>query len=224
MEMIEAYLRRFLDHPKRRTIVILITCGVAMLTVWPAVDKYCALRKQEIELLGSLEEAQNAVSVAEQQQQMATKFAGELEELEQRGVSDVDVSRFKTEISQMVRDAGCTARKLDVAAPLKRAWRNTDDPLTLKFTGPAGAAEETPYQLRSQQMNLTVVGEAPKVLKLLADMQKTKRLIHTEEFRLSPARAAFGPDQGARNQVQLELKLVLFNLETEKKTPEKKPA
>ena len=224
METVEAYLRRFLDHPKRRTIVILITCGVAMLTVWPAVDKYCTLRKQEIELLGSLEEAQNAVSVAEQRQQMAAKYAGELEALEQQGVSDDEIHRFKTEVTQMVRDAGCQLRKIDVPPALKRPWRNTDDPLTLKFTGTAGAAEETPYQLRSQQMNLTVVGEAPKVLKLLADLKKTKRLIHTDGFIMNPARAAFGPDQGAKNHLQVELKLVLFNLETEKKTPDKKPA
>ena len=62
------------------------------------------------------------------------------------------------------------------------------------------------------------------MLNLLADLKKTHRLIHTEEFRMSPARAAFGPDQAAKNLLQVELKLVLFNLEIDKKTPDKKPA
>lgn len=223
MTMLEPLLRRLLEHPKRRFLVIIITCVVGFLFVWPAVDNYGGLRQEESETRDKLAQAQEMVAHATHQQTSLKDRSALLAEMEKREITDEQAYELRGKLVELVRGAGCTLKRIDLANPARRKWRTKDDPLE-PITGPKGG-EETPYLLRTQQLSLTIAGETQNIRKLLGQLHSANKLIHTQRFSLKPLRGSLpGQTSGGKTDLILEMELTLFGLELEKKDGDKKAA
>ncbi len=208
MAKVEEELRRFLDNRWRRLIVIIVSFGIGLLTVWPAADEYTALRERRLELFDSLTEAQQQASELSSLKAEADERNRTLAELESQTVPLSQVHRFRSRLVELTRRSGCRVRKIQLGVPRATVWYEKDNPRK-----PPRAAErgpETPFQLQTQPVTLSASGSLNQVKQLLAGLHDTGKMMHTKRFNLRP----MGPD---RKEIVLELELILFHLQ-------KKPA
>ena len=60
--MIEPALRRFLEHPRRKQAVIILTILTALVVVWPSVDEYTAATQRTEAAQVQIEESRKQVA------------------------------------------------------------------------------------------------------------------------------------------------------------------
>lgn len=218
MVTVEPMARRVLEHPKRRTIVIIVTCVVAVLVLLPAVDNYSASRRKIQDLRNSLQEAQDKIAQADVRQVEAEERGRELTALEAQAFSETSVAEFRKWLVDTAREAKCQVRRIDLGQVAPRKWNSQDDPLEIKKT------DKPKWVLRTQVLSLTVTGPMEDVRKLMGVLRQHERLMHPQRLVLRPEKGTAPADGTARRtDVALELELVLFDVETYR--PEvKKPA
>lgn len=205
--MDDQLIRTFLDSPKRVPVVIIATCSVALLTIWPAVDEYVALNDHRAQLVQSLAHAKQEVSEYGRLQRRAAQRAGELAEIKRRAVSGRQLHSFRTELVEMARSSGCRVRRIDLEPPVYQPWRpGSRRPQESSLSLAHDHDDEAPYRLRSQTLSLAVAGPLNNVNSLLRQLEVANRLIHAKQLSLRPA-------DEKRTEVVLELQIQLFDLE-----------
>ena len=165
--------------------------------------------------------AEDTVARAETRQLLAGKIEEELNELEKQGITEDEVKELRNYLTSLIRETGCQPTRLDFGPAQRRKWRTIDDPIEPRNDP---KAKDTSYQLRSQQMNLSVIGETAQIKKLLGHLSQSGKMIHTDRFELKPIRNTSGLETDKSDQVQLDMLLILYDLESDKKEQEKKSA
>lgn len=189
---------------RRRWIVIILTCAIGLLVVWPAADEYFALRDHRADLLQSLEEARTDAERLTAWRELASERALALSELDARTVGDDNAYELRNELVELVRRSACSLRRIELSPPARRPWVNDDDPLAA--AAPSRKAEPTPYTLRTQRIVISASGPLANLQEVLAQLRKNDKLMHTRTFLLRPA-------DEAGKEVIMELEVMVFGLE-----------
>lgn len=209
MTTAESALRGFIEHPRRRLFVIILTSVVGLVTIWPVVDEYCVLTDECARTELSIAEAQQEIEAIAELRRVATGHSADVERLRGQMLVVEDVHKFSSKLVELTRAADCQLRRVDLGEVRKRKWYENDEPL--KAQPPQSGAKETPYELRTQQVGLAISGPMDRVQGLLEELHTLKKCTHTQSIQLRPA-------TDDRSQVNLELELLFFDLQRMKKT------
>ena len=196
-------LRSVLEGRARPLVVMGVTSLVGLVAILPAADEYITLRERAQEAETGLEEARQQVEQLPWLSTTAAEIDQNLSDLQSRAVAESQLNDLRGWLAETARAAGCHMRKSEPQSAQVRAWRAEDDP----FHPPAKTAEnpETPYDLTTQSIRLTLSGTLAEVREFLEQLEAQEHLLHTRRFRLRPE------DQSGQ-EVVLELEIMLFHL------------
>lgn len=200
--MAESILRRFLEHPHRQWIVIILTISTALVVIWPLADDYLAHRGRSRELERSLAEAQAAVAQRGMYEQRLEQTQEELKGLEARSLPEQRMFEFRGDVAEIARSTGCQVQQMRLGNADLRRWRMHDDPLEAAKQG-----KLTPFELRTQQFSLSVLGPLAAIKAFLGQLEQDGKLMHTQSL-------AIRPDSSDPRMVELDLQLQLFDLQS----------
>ncbi len=200
--MVESVLRRFLEHSHRRWIVIILTISTALVVVWPLADEYLAHRNRSHELKRSVAAAQAAVAMRGVYEQRLEQTQEELEALEARSLPEQRMFEFRGDVADIARKTGCQVQQMRLGNADLRSWRVQDNPLEAVKQG-----KPTPFALRTQQFTLSVLGPLAAVKAFLGQLEQDGKLMHTQSL-------AIRPDSSDPRNVELDLQLLLFDLQS----------
>jgi len=200
----EQRLRALVEHRWRAGIVMTITFGIGLITIWPAADEYVALRSYKAEMDRSLIDAKTEAEALGELKAKVTAQEQELAKLEAKAVDTDDTFHFRERLIELTREAGCHLRRLDLGNSERRAWRKGDNPLE---TAEKQETEEpeSPFELRTQAVRLVVAGPMEGVADFLSRMQESDKMIHTATLSMRSA-------TGDSEDIELEMELLLLNL------------
>lgn len=205
MAALELHLRALAEHPRRRIIVTILTCGTLVMALWPAADEYFALCDFRAHLAESLDDARQEAAALPELEQKAARRAAELAVWENKTVGETDTHRFREELVELVRLSGCQMQRIDVGAPQRRAWAAGDDPLGEPRKDDKQRAA-SPYELSTRTLTLAVAGPLASVNTLVEGLRKLDKLLYVGSVSQRPA------DQ-ERTEIAMELELLLLSLE-----------
>lgn len=202
--MNETLVRRFCESSHRKLIVAIVTILLGMVIVVPLVDEYFDKKESRRALAEELENARQTAARLPSLEKQVAKVVDELTAMEVRAVDDGSVSAYRTRLVEMVRESHCQIRRLDVASPTRRAWKEGDNPLADGRTGSA-AGKATPFSLEQRSIQLSVSGRTHDLYELLERCQKDTTLAHPERIELHS-------DSQKSETVTMDLELRLFAL------------
>jgi len=202
--MIEHILRRFLEHPSRRLIVVIGTFVIGLVAVWPAADEYLALTGERAKINSAIAQTEATLSRLDFFKKRVQQRVDELENHEAATVSLESVREFRARVVKLAREHGCQIRRINLSESQTRKWKEKDSPLDRQARGPRG--KDTKFDLRSQQFKLTVIGSLSAITNLLNDLKIDDKLVYTNIFSLRPTLQD-------RKMAELEIELTLFDLE-----------
>jgi hypothetical protein len=201
--LFEGILRPVVEHPKRGWIVIIVTFVIGVVFTWPSVDYYLAAAAKHRKSVAEVEEgAGTANRLTLYQEQLELKSA-KLQTLEVRSLSAEHVERFRSQVTEWVKESGCQLRRVKLAEAQFRPWYDDDQPLEAKTHSEKDT--KTPFKLRQQNLNLLVTGPMNKVSTFLARLGEQDLLVHTSSLQLR--RSSEAPQE-----VEMDLDLILFDL------------
>jgi hypothetical protein len=202
--MIEEALRRFCESPKRWLIVTAVTFVVGLLLVLPLVDVYCAEHDEKEGVLADLELAkQVGTGLARFEERVAARVT-ELDVLEGRTVDEDEVPEFRGRLVDMVREAGCSLRRLNVGPASSRPWHEGDDPIAPRADAKRND-DNTNLNLQWRPVTISLSGSIASLQSFLQRLQAAEMLVHTKTFDMSPS----GP---SRRTLTLDMELWYFTL------------
>jgi hypothetical protein len=186
-----------------RAAVVTGICVGTVATIVPWVDELMDLRSQR----ASLEALRTQwVQLQEQSQRIgiaAANTEARLAELQPRATSKEELATLREQLVELARQAGCQVRQVQAVASAARPWAvEGDDPTRSDF--PEGA-EESGFELQSQQVSLRVVGSLESVRTLVKQIQQQRWLGQTRNLTLQP-------DGVGSRFVSLEMQMNLFGL------------
>jgi len=200
--MNDSLIRRFCESRHRWPIVATATVLLALATVVPTVDDCFNKRNSRSDLADKLVLARRTAEELPKYEAQAAAVAAELDALEARAVDEAGLAEFRSRLVELVRDSGCQIRRLDIAAPATRAWKQGDKALEEQ---PIGDGAVTPFSLERRSVTLAVDGGMAAVQDLMSRLEQEQTLSHPHRVHLQ-AVASDG------ETVTLELELWLFAL------------
>jgi hypothetical protein len=90
----------------------------------------------------------------------------------------------------------------------RRKWGLADHPLQPQAS--AAKTQDTPYELHTQRVTLSIQGPTERVQALLVKLYALEKLVHTQNLQMRPAGET-------RHEVNLDLELLFFDLQRAKK-------
>lgn len=199
--MNDSLIRKFCDSRHRWLMVGSATGLFALATVLPMVDDYCNKRSSRNDLTEELAAARQTAELLPLYEKQTGAVARELGALEARTVDDASMARFRSRLVDLVRDSGCQIRRIEVAAPTRRPWKDNDQPLS--ETG-SNEAADTAFSLERRSMILAVDGSMAAIHELLEQLEKERTIAHPHRLQLQP--------NGVGEAVTLELEVWMFSL------------
>ena len=215
MTGVESIIRRLFEGRARRWSVITLI-GVALVVFGlPAADEYFALRSREQDLTADLAQAREQVQTIDELRLRAEEVTAELTAVQSQALLDENLQEYRESLVTMTRESGCQLRKLNTGSPVVRDWIAGDNPLQRPRSLRGKELEDaaTGYQLRAQNMSLSVSGTLEETRALLTAMRKSGKMMHTTNLAIRPT----GAD---RKNVVMELQFTLFGLEKSKAAPD----
>jgi hypothetical protein len=200
--MNDSLIRKFCESRRRWLIVATASGLLGLVALLPMVDDYFDKRSSHSELSEKLAAARLTAETLPKLEKQATAVRVELDSLEVRTVDDANLARFRSELVDQVRDAGCQIRRLEVGSTTRRPWKENDDPL-LEVSVPGGA--DTAFALERRSVVLSVDGNAAAIQDLLARLEQERKLSHPHRLQLQAA-------SNGGDAVTVELELWLFTL------------
>lgn len=208
MGTVETLLRALVSHPRRGLFVIILTSGLALLTLWPVVDEYFVLLDDCARTELSIVEAQQEIASIEQIRRMTDGQQSQLDQLRKKMLVVEDVHQFSSKLVELTRNAGCQLRRVDLGEPQKRRWFEDDNPL--RPQPPVANAKETPFELRTQKVALSITGPMDRVQAFLGELHALDKVAHTQSIQMKPA-------TDERSEINVDLELLFFDLKRVKK-------
>jgi hypothetical protein len=209
MGTVESLLRALVAHPRRGLFVIILTSGLGLVTLWPVVDEYFVLLDDCARTELSIVEAQQEIATIDQIRRLSAGQKEELEKQRKKMLVVEDVHQFSSKLVELTRNAGCQLRRVDLGEPQKRRWFEGDHPLHPQ--PPVANAKETPFELRTQRVALSITGPMDRVQAFLGELHALDKVVHTQSIQLKPA-------TDERSEVNLDLELLFFDLKRAKKS------
>jgi hypothetical protein len=201
--MNESLLRAFCESNHRQLIVAIVTTLAGLVVLVPLVDDYFDKRESRRTLREDLDRARETELTLPAFEKRVAELEATAQQLEDRTVSDALVSQYRTNLMEMVRQAGCQVRRLEVGGSAHRPWLEEDNPL--QATAPTPTANKTPFQLERRSLNLSVDGEMATIHNLLEQLEQDKTIAYPRRVQLHSA-------GGRGASATLELELWLFAL------------
>ena len=202
--MNESPLRRFCESEHRWLIVAIVTTIFGLLVLFPLVDDYFDKKVGHATLVEELKTAQQTVETLPKIEEQVNQLNEELALIESREISAEDVSRYRSEIVELVRQKDCQVRRIDVSKPAVRPWYKQDDPLLNTVSGGA-AKNKTPFSLERRSVVLLVDGTMESVQDLLKGLHEGKTFAYPRRLQLQSTNAN-------DDKVTLELEMWIFAL------------
>ncbi|MDA1055206.1 MAG: hypothetical protein O3C40_32695 [Planctomycetota bacterium] len=205
--MIEPLLRRFLAYEKRKRAVIIGAIVAGLVMVWPATDEYIAARQRTRDARLQVEEAELAIEKLPQLTETHQRKTQELEVLMQQLVGGRAARQLQGDLTELGRQTGCTVLRAQLTEPATRMWNQNDHPVSgTKLTNPG---EETPFQLETRQIALSVTGPMNGLYAFLEGLHGVDKVIHPQAMSIKGGNAMAGSDN---NTGTLDINLLLFDL------------
>ncbi|HEX6962390.1 MAG TPA: hypothetical protein VF175_11020, partial [Lacipirellula sp.] len=154
--MNDSLVRKFCESRHRWLIVATATGLVALAALLPMVDDFFDKRTSRSELSGELAAARLTAESLPAYEKQTAAVEKELLALEVRTVDEEGVARFRSKLVDVVRDAGCQIRRIEVGAPSRRPWKENDEALRESVVPAAGPL--TPFVLERRSVTLAVDG------------------------------------------------------------------
>ena len=202
--MTESLIRKFCENSHRKLIVSIVTILLGLAVLTPLVDEYFDNKESRRALSEELENARNTAGQLPSLEKQVASVVEELEILEERSVSEETVSAYRTRLVDLVRESSCQIRRLDLAEPILRPWKEGDDPLQ-EGTKSDKSGKATPFSLERRSIQLSVSGKTHDIYGLLERLQKDTTLAH-------PERLQFHSDGQNGESITMELEMLLFAL------------
>jgi len=200
--MIEPLLRRFLAYEKRKHAVIIGTILVGLVVVWPATDEYIAARQRTHEARLKRDEAELAIAKLPQFTRLHELKAKELKVLADQLVGADAARKLQNDLMELGRQTGCIVLGAQLTEPSSRVWTENDHPLS--GTGLKNKGAETPFQLETRQLTLSITGPMGGLYAFLEGLHRVDKVIHAKEMAIKGGK---DNDTGT-----LDMKLLLFDL------------
>ncbi len=205
--MIEPLLRRFLAYEKHKQVVIIGTILAGLVVAWPAADQYIAARQRTHDARSKLDEAGIAIAKLPQFTRLHQLKTKELDVLSQRLVGDQAARKLQSDLTELGRKTGCTVLRVQLGEPGTRVWNENDHPVSgtkLKNTG-----GETPFQLETRQITLSVTGPMDGLHAFLEGLNRIDKVIYPRSMSMKAGNSMTGTE----GQIGLlDLTLSLFDL------------
>jgi len=206
--MNDSLVRKFCESPQRRLIVIIATTLFGLLVLIPLVDDYFnkkASHSARAEDLHLVKLTTDGLAALEQQ---VAEVTGQLDAIESRTVVAATVSRYRTKVVNIVREAGCQVRSFDVSTPARTDWKENDHPLELS-NSKNSRGKKTPFSLEKRNATLLIDGSMESVQQLLTQLHKDDSIAYLKNMVLQSA-----GHHG--EQVTLKIEMLLFALGRQK--------
>ena len=201
--MNESLLRNFCESRHRKLIVAIVTTLFGLAVLWPLTDDYFDERESRRALMDGLDRARQKEKILPAFEQRVAELEEKVSLLEGRTVSAESVSQYRTTLLEIIREAGCQMRRLEVGTPTRRPWMRNDDPL--QSTAALGVTDKTPFQLERRNIKLSINGEMTSIHNLLDQLEKDKTIAYPHRLQLHST-------GGRSTSATLELELWLFAL------------
>lgn len=201
--MNDSLARKFCESRHRWLIVATATGLVALAALLPMVDDFFDKRTSRSELSGELAAARLTAESLPKYEKQAEAVQQQLQALEVRTVDEEGVARFRSKLVDVVRDAGCQIRRIEVGAPSRRPWKENDEGLA-ELAAPTGGAA-TPFVLERRSVTLAVDGNLAAIHDFLGRLEKEQTLSHPRRLHVQSV-------SPSGETVTLELELWLFAL------------
>lgn len=201
--MNDSPIRKFCESPRRGLIAAIVTALLAIATLTPMADEYMEKSKDFAALEEELDRARETASDLPQLEDRTTKLLARLEQIEERCVSEETLSKYRTRLVEIVRDAGCQMRSLNLASPTLRAWNEGDSPLEAAIRGAQGTP--TPFSLETRTVNLSVSGGAREIYQFLDKLKDESTLVYPDKLEMQS-------DGRGGDVVNVNLEMRLFAL------------
>ena len=202
--MNESLVRKFCESPHRKLIVVIVTTLFGLLVLIPLVDDYFNKEESHNALTDELDHARLTAEGLPAVEQQTAEVLEKLAEIEARTVTDETVGRYRSNVVDLVRDAGCQVRRFDVSAPTLRPWTEDDNPLE-KTASQSAKTQQTPFALEQRTVVLLVDGSMQSIQKLLGQLNKDDSLSYLDYLELKS-------NSPSGEQVTLEIRVNLFAL------------
>lgn len=198
--MVESTLRQFLEHPRRKLIVIIATAAIALVLFWPAVDNYFAASADRSKLAEELEEAQAKVEQLAPLMEKLAEREKRLTVFETEAMSKKNVEEFRDAISEEIQKSGCQIRRnMPQPEAMRQPEFNPEDPSKSEKRG-------SRYEVVGRSHSLTITGSQSGVVEVMNKIQERKGLVQIQA--LSIKQAMDGTDATTLDVVLLLLDLV----------------
>ena len=202
--MIEKALQRFCESPKRWLIVTAVTFVVGLVLVLPLVDLYCAERDKREAVLAELDAAKQVTSGLGKFEERVNARLDELRVFEARTVDEGEVPEFRGQLVDMVREAGCSLRRLNVGPPSTRPWHEGDDPTAPRSDSRHGD-DDTNLDLQWRPVSISLSGSIAGLEGFLQRLGVARMLMYTRTFEMYPSTPS-------RRTLTLDMELWYFTL------------
>lgn len=201
--MNESLARKFRESRHRKLIVAIATTLSGLVVLWPVADEYFNNRESRRTLMEELDSARATKETLPKFEQRVAEVQKKVSLLEERTVSAENVGQYRTVLLEMIQQAGCQMRRLEVESPTRRPWMRDENPL--QWTAASGATDKTPFNLEKRNVSLSIDGDMASIQNLLGQLEKDETIAY-------PRRLQLYSNGGQSTTATLELELWLFAL------------
>lgn len=198
--MVNELAQKFLEHPRRVTIVWATAGAFALMFVVPAWDRLSVAHEQVTECETEYREISYSIANLDL---MRSKVA---EASSGAGFGDATIDfesaeNVREKVTQLTHEMGCRVRRLTMSDPYVRPWGENDDPFEMDS---AGDAEETNFMLETRTLTLSVDGTLTQLTKLTIALTQLDPFAVPSNMNLER--------EGIDGHLTLEVEISLFNL------------
>lgn len=159
-------LHKFMNHRYRRWFVAGVSLAIVVVGGLPVVDDMRSSYQQRLE---SQQAIQTVSLQAENLPQLREQAARRLELVSQQsGIGQNQLSLYRDECLKLIRKHHCRAENVGEGRPLRQPWNENLQPLVASTTV---VKEKPKYEVITNSLNLTIVGELRHLVSLISDLQ-----------------------------------------------------
>lgn len=196
--------RKFCESRYRWPIVATATALFAVTVLLPQADDYFDKSTTRNSLADDVAAARDTAKSLPNFERRVADVEGRLAALDVRAVDEAGLPRYRSRLVEIVREAQCQIRRIEVGPTTTRPWKLDDEPLT-ETPPPATPDTATPFSLERRSVLLSVDGAMPAIHDLLDRLEKERIIGHAHRVQLQSA-------SGSGSTVTLEIELWLFAL------------
>ena len=199
--MAETIVHQFLNHPRRSWMVGIATVATSVLIGIPLYDDFQSIRGQKLELVESIEEAQQAAEKLPELQERFEQMQS-LDLASSKSLAPEQAIRLREEIVELIRKCDSRLLRATPGDPFTRSWGEKDDPF--ESVAPKGS-EKSKYQLVTTKLGLVVEGSMPNLMRMIQELSSLHQMAVPTKLQLRQG--------GEEEKLNLDIEMTMFHLE-----------